>query len=126
MSSGLPVPYSSVFGDPEVLPIMSARSGQVLQVTDADPDGDRWEFVMPAGTLAFELSILNGADEAVRARYLAGPELTQTTGGIVRLVPGNGQVIEYRHAVEGDVLLVEVIEDDDVEVIVHAHLGATE
>jgi len=123
MTEGLPVAYASPFGDPESLPIMSARDGQIVRVADADPDGDRWEFVMPANTLAFELSIINDTDATGRVTYLAGEDLDSVADGIVRLVPVGGQIVEFRHATEGDKLIIEVADERELEVIVHAHLG---
>lgn len=123
MSGGLKTPWTRPFGDPEALPIMSARAGDIVRLVDADVAADRWEFELPVGTLAFELIALNSGDETARITYIAGPDLHSAVGGLVRPVPASGAVIEFRHATAGDIVVVEDGGNDDLEVIVHAHVG---
>ena len=106
--SGLRTPFTRPFGDPEALPIMSARTGDVVRVLDEDVSVDRWEFVMPVGALAFELTAINAGSAA---------------NGVARPVPGGGAIVEFRHAISGDILVVEDAGDADLEIIVHAHIG---
>lgn len=125
MSRGLPTPWTRPFGDPEALPILSARSPNVVRLADADAAADRWEFVMPEGTQAFELTALNSGGAAARIMYLAGPDLHSAVGGIVRPVPAGGTLIEFRHVQAGDILVIEDV-DNAFEVFVHAHVGTPE
>jgi len=121
--SGLRTPFTRPFGDPEALPIMSARTGDVVRVLDEDVSVDRWEFVMPVGALAFELTAINAGSAAARIVYLAGPDLHSAVNGVARPVPGGGAIVEFRHAISGDILVVEDAGDADLEIIVHAHIG---
>ncbi|MBE7732170.1 hypothetical protein [Devosia faecipullorum] len=123
MSGGLKTPWTRPFGDPEALPIMSARVADIVRVPDADVAADRWEFELPSGTLAFELTALNAGDDTARITYWAGPDLHSAIGGIIRPVPAGGALVEFRHAIAGDIVVVEDGGNDALEVVVHAHIG---
>lgn len=128
--SGLRVPHATLFGDPEALPILSARAGEVVKLATTVEDGVILA-TMPARTLAIELSIEHAGDVGAQVRYLvvaaapadAAAASTAAGGGIVRRVPVGAQFIEFRHAIAGDTLIVDTL-TGAVAVTVHAHLEA--
>lgn len=127
MTAGLSVPYAAVFGDPEALPIVSARVGEIVLLAPY-ADGECILFNMPTSAMAFELSaIASGTDDAIIAYIVttptgAGDVEAAVADGLHRLVPGSGQVIEQRGSDAGDVLIVKVL-SGAVDLRVHAHIG---
>ena len=114
---------AATIGGSTALPILPARAPQVTKLADADPDGARWEFVMPANAQAFELSVINNGDERAIITYFAGPDQNAVVDGFARVVPAGGQLVETRHAFPGDKIIIEDAADADLTVVVHAHLA---
>lgn len=122
-SRGLSAPHSSPFGDPEILPIMSARAGEVSRIHFGMVEaGSSIAVAIPAAALAVEISCIAWTEQST-VRYLAGPDVDEPIGGIIRIVPAGGQVIEYRHVRGGDTLAINCI-DGTVDIEIHAHLGS--
>jgi len=114
---------AATIGGYTALPILPARSPQVQKLVDADPEGARWEFVMPENGQAFELSIINDGEDMVRITYFAGPDQDAVVGGFPRLIPPGAQLIETRHAFPNDKIIIEDGGNADLDVVVHAHLA---
>lgn len=114
---------AATLGGSTALPILPARSPQVAKLVDQDPDGARWEFLMPENAQAFELAIINNGSETARITYFAGPDQDAVVDGFPRLIPAGGQIIETRHAFPGDKIIIEDGGEADLSVFVHAHLA---
>ena len=124
----LRTPATRVYGEPESVPVLSARRDDVVVAYRGDlVAGQAIVIDLPADVIAVEFSVENAAaDAAALVTYLAGDEGDVGQAGLLdhgfeRRVPPGAQLIEPRTVSPGDAL--GIVATAAVRLVVHAHTG---